>query len=147
MASFLHSTMLQFYEDSNYATKSNEKWQKIVYLCFMTHLNFPDSLKVPFCVAQKFKVRPIPWFGLLSFSFWYRHRTLTSRNNPKYFYQCILRAAAIKSRYSRLRNTHRGQCWTVGTIFTFGDSWLFSPTTFGLLFSDIFPKLMSSWAN
>ena len=70
--------MLQFYEDSNYATKSNEKWQKIVYLCFMIHLNFPDSLKVPFCVAQKFKVRPIPWFGLLSFSFRYRHRTLVS---------------------------------------------------------------------
>ena len=44
----------------------------------MTHLNFPDSLKVPFCVAQTFKVRPIPWFGLLSFSFWYRHRTLVS---------------------------------------------------------------------
>ena len=42
----------------------------------MSHLNFPDSFKVPFCVAQKFKVRPIPWFGLFSFSFRYRHRTL-----------------------------------------------------------------------
>ena len=31
LASFLHSIMLQFYEDSNYATKSNEKWQKIGY--------------------------------------------------------------------------------------------------------------------
>jgi hypothetical protein len=47
--------MLKFHEDSNYATKSNEKWQKIVYLCFMIHLNFPDSLKVPFLWRKNLK--------------------------------------------------------------------------------------------
>ena len=68
--------MLQFHEDSSYATKSNEKGQKMVYLWFMIHLNFPDSLKVPFFMAQKFKVRPISWFGLLFLFTWCKVRTL-----------------------------------------------------------------------